>query len=140
MTGKTEAKKYKCKQTTIDEQVIRLGEQAKEIEKLNEKIKQFDAEVGKKDDLASHWAQQFKSECGKFYDTRSADVVVTVFEDDSHVNSSAVILSQTSLYREYFHIDQPAMVDEAFKLRDALSEFYQHHNMEVTISVSINSV
>jgi hypothetical protein len=140
MTVKTEAKKYKCKQSTIDEQVIRLGEQVKEIENLNEKIEQLDAEVGKKDDLASHWAQKLKNESEKLHEITNADVVITVFEEDYYVNHPAVILSQTSLDKEDFYIDQLAMVEKALKLRDYLSEFYQHHNTDVRISVSINSI
>jgi len=139
MTGKTEAKKYKCKQTTIDEQVIRLGEQAKEIEKLNEKIKQLDVTVEEKEYVASIRAKQLATECHKSYETRAADVVVTVYEEDYHVEKPALILSQTQLYKETFNLEQPELVEEALKLRDSLAEFYCHHNEDVRLCVSINS-
>ena len=139
MTVKTEAKKYKCKQSTIDEQAIKIAQQDKELEKLNEKIKQLDVEVEKQDYLASWREKQLATECQKFYEVRAADVVVTVFEEDYRTDTPALILSQTQLFKEDFAIDQSAIVSEALKLRDSMSDFYQHHNEDVRISVSINS-
>ena len=143
-------KKYRTKQTLIDEQAVEIEglkmykkvmrktieDQHKEIDNLH---KQFEEKEKRHKDILSWRDIQLKNECEKLHEIRNADVVITVFEEDYHVNHPAVILSQTSLNKEDFYIDQPVMVEEAFKLRDSLSEFYQHHNMDVRISISINS-
>jgi hypothetical protein len=144
-------KKHTTKQTIIDEQAVEIDEQAVEIEGLKKTIegqckdienlhKKFEEKEKRHEDILSWRDIQLKNECEKLHEIRNADVVITVFEEDYHVNHPAVILSQTSLYKEDFHIDQLAMVEKALKLRDSLSEFYQHHNMDVRISVSINSI
>ena len=143
-------KKYRTKQTVIDEQTVEIEglkmykkvmrktieDQHKEIDNLH---KQFEEKEKRHKDILSWRDIQLKNECEKLHEIRNADVVITVFEEDYHVNHPAVILSQTSLNKEDFYIDQAVMVEEAFKLRDSLSEFYQHHNMDVRISLSINS-
>lgn len=133
-------KKYRTKQTVIDEQ----NEQIKDLEEnktlqyeLIEKEKNL---INTQKTVINAVKDDLKKECEKMYDMRAADIVVTVFEEDYVVNHPSSILSQTSLYKEDFYIDQPEMVEKAFKLRDSLSEFYQHHNMDVRISVSINSI
>ena len=94
MTVKTEAKKYKCKQSTIDEQAIKLNQQDKELEKLS-------AELTRQKAMLSHRDQQLKDESEKFYEMRAADVVVTVFEEDySGLTAPALILSQAQLFKE----------------------------------------
>ena len=144
-------KKYTTKQTIIDEQAVEIDEQAVEIEGLKKTIecqckdienlhKKFEEEEKRHKDILSWRDIQLKNECEKLHEIRNADVVITVFEEDYIVDRPAVILSQTSLDKEDFYIDQPAMIEEALKLRDSLSEFYQHHNMDVRISVSINSI
>lgn len=140
MTGKTEAKKYKCKQTTIDEQAVEIQGSKKTIDEQAATIKDLEAKLSREKNVLSWRNVQFEEECRKLYEIRSADVVITVFEEDYHVNHPAAILSQTSLYREQIDIDQSATVEEAFKLRDSLAEFYEHHNIAVRISVSINSL
>ena len=143
-------KKYRTKQTVIDEQTVEIEglkmykkvmrktieDQHKEIENLHKK---FEEKEKRHEDILSWRDIQLKNECEKLHEIRNADVGITVFEEDYHVNPPAVILSQTSLNKEDFYIDQPVMIEEAFKLRDSLSEFYQHHNMDVRISLSINS-
>jgi LmbE family N-acetylglucosaminyl deacetylase len=120
------AKQYIKKQVIIDEQAAT--------------IKKLEAQLAREKDVLAWRDQQLKEQCEKLYEIRSADVVVTVFEEDYHVNHPAVILSQTQLCKEDFYMDQPAMVEKALKLRDSLSEFYQNHNHDVRISVSINSI
>jgi hypothetical protein len=136
-------KKYRTKQILIDEQTVEIEglkktieDQYKEIDNLH---KQFEEKEKRHKDILSWRDIQLKRECEKLHEIRSSDVVITVFQEDYIVDRPAVILSQTSLYKEDFYIDQPAMIEEAFKLRDSLSEFYQHHNMDVRISLSINS-
>jgi len=133
MTVKTEAKKYKCKQTTIDEQAIKLNQQDKELEKLG-------AELTRQKAMLNHRDQQLKDESEKFYEMRAADVVVAVFEEDYSVTAPALILSQAQLFKEDSDQDCSVMIDEAIKLKNAFSEFYQHHNMDVRVSICINSV
>jgi len=126
-------KKYRTKQTVIDEQAVEINKQAATI-------KDLEAQLAREKDVLSWRDVQLKEQCEKMYNMRAADIVVTVFEEDYVVNHPSLILSQTSLYKEDFYIDQPEMVEKALKLRDSLSEFYQHHNMDVRISVSINSI
>ena len=133
MTVKTEAKKYKCKQSTIDEQAIKIAQQDKELEKLS-------AELTRQKAMLSHRNQQLKDESEKFYEMREADVVVTVFEEDYSITAPALILSQAQLFKEDFEQDCSVMIDEAMKLKNAFSEFYQHHNSDVRVSICINSV
>ena len=133
MTVKTEAKKYKCKQSTIDEQAIKLNQQDRELEKLG-------AELTRQKAMLSHRDQQLKDESEKFYEMRAADVVVTVFEEDYTITDPALILSQAQLFQEDFEQDCSVMIDEAMKLKNAFSEFYQHHNRDVRVSICINSV
>lgn len=137
-------KKYRTKQTVIDEQAVEIEglrqtieDQCKDIENLH---KQFEEKEKRHEDILSVRDIQLKEECEKMYNTRESDIVVTVFEESYAVNQPSVILSQTSLNKVDFYIDQLAMVKKALKLRDSLSEFYQNHNMDVCISVSINSI
>ena len=120
------AKQYIKKQVIIDEQAAT--------------IKELEAQLVREKDVVAWRDVQLKKECEKLSEIRGPDVVITVFEEDYYVNHPAVILSQTQLYKEDFYIDQLAMVEEALKLRDSLSEFYQNHNNDVRISVSINSI
>ncbi len=133
-------KKYRTKQTVIDEQKKQIKdlEENKTLQyKLIEKEKNL---INTQEEVINVVKCDLKKECEKMYNMRAADIVVTVFEEDYVVNHPSLILSQTSLYKEDFYIDQTAMVEKALKLRDSLSEFYQHHNMDVRISVSINSI
>ena len=133
-------KKYRTKQTVIDEQAVEIEGLKETIEELSNLPKQFEEKEKRHEEILSWRTTQLKSESENIYNMRAADIVVTVFEEDYVVNHPSLILSQTSLYKEDFYIDQPEMVEKAFKLRDSLSEFYQHHNMDVRISVSINSI
>ena len=133
-------KKYRTKQTVIDEQAVEIEGLKETIEELSNLPKQFKEKEKRHEDILSWRTTELKKECEKMYNMRAADIVVTVFEEDYVVNHPSLILSQTSLYKEDFYIDQPEMVEKALKLRDSLSEFYQHHNMDVRISVSINSI
>lgn len=137
-------KKYRTKQTLIDEQTVEIEGLKKTIEGQYKDIedlhKQFEEKEKRHEEILSWRTTQLKRESENIYNMRAADIVVTVFEEDYVVNHPSLILSQTSLYKEDFYIDQPEMVEKALKLRDSLSEFYQHHNMDVRISVSINSI
>jgi hypothetical protein len=133
-------KKYRTKQTVIDEQAVEIEGLKETIEELSNLPKQFKEKEKRHEDILSWRTTELKKEYEKMYNMRAADIVITVFEEDYVVNKPSLILSQTSLYKEDFYIDQPEMVEKALKLRDSLSEFYQHHNMDVRISVSINSI
>jgi len=133
-------KKYRTKQTVIDEQAVEIEDLKETIEELSNLPKQFKEKEKRHEDILSWRTTELKKEYEKMYNMRAADIVITVFEEDYVVNKPSLILSQTSLYKEDFYIDQPEMVEKALKLRDSLSEFYQHHNMDVRISVSINSI
>ena len=133
-------KQCRTKQTVIDEQKKQIKdlEENKTLQyKLIEEEKNL---INTQKTLINTFKDDLKKECEKMYNMRAADIVITVFEEDYVVNKPSLILSQTSLYKEDFYIDQPEMVEKALKLRDSLSEFYQHHNMDVRISVSINSI
>jgi len=148
-------KKYRTKQTVIDEQAVEIEGlketiegQYKDIDNLHKQFEEKEKLLDfvryqlekRHEDILSWRTTELKKECEKMYNMRAADIVVTVFEEDYVVNKPSLILSQTSLYKEDFYIDQPEMVEKALKLRDSLSEFYQDHNMDVRISVSINSI
>jgi len=106
-------KKYRTKQTVIDEQKKQIKdlEENKTLQyKLIEEEKNL---INTQKTLINTFKDDLKKECEKMYNMRAADIVVTVFEEDYVVNKPSLILSQTSLYKEDFYIDQPEMVDKA---------------------------
>ena len=135
-------KKYRTKQTVIEEQTVEIEGLRKTIEAQYTDIdnlhKQFEEKEKRSADVLSWRDPQLKRECEKISDMIDPCIVITVFEENYHVNASRTVLSQTKIWQEDFHLDQQPLLEEAMKLRDSLSEFYQHHHSYVRITININ--
>jgi hypothetical protein len=136
-------KKYRTKQTVIEEQAVEIEGlrqtiegQYKDIDNLH---KQFEEKEKRHENNLSWRTKQLHRESEKISDMIDPCMVITVFEEDYHTNSSKTVLSQTRIWQEDFHLDQQPLLEEAKKLRDSLSEFYQNHHSDVRITININS-
>ena len=135
-------KKYRTKQTVIEEQAVEIEGlkqtiegQYKDIDNLH---KQFEEKEKRSADVLSWRDHQLKRESEKISDMIDPCIVITVFEENYHVNASRTVLSQTKIWQEDFHLDHEPLLEEAMKLRDSLSEFYQNHHSDVRITININ--
>ena len=136
-------KKYRTKQTVIEEQAAEIEGlkqtiegQYKDIDGLHE---QFKEKEKRHEDNLSWRTKQLHRESEKISDMIDPCMVITVFEEDYHTNSTKTVLSQTRIWQEDFHLYQQPLLEEAKKLRDSLSEFYQNHHSDVRITININS-
>ena len=129
-------KKYRTKQTLIDEQ-------AEEISKLNSTINDLEKKVAREKDITSYREGELKKEREKINDLINPDITVTVFEESYMVQHERCVLSQTEIYLEDFYIDRivstESKVKDAIKLRDSLSDFYQSHSTDVRVVITISS-
>ena len=129
-------KKYRTKQTVIDEQ-------AEEISKLNSTINDLEKKVAREKDITSYREGELKKEREKINDLINPDITVTVFEESYMVQHERCVLSQTEIYLEDFYIDRivstESKVKDAIKLRDSLSDFYQSHSTDVRVVITISS-
>ena len=129
-------KKYRTKQTVIDEQ-------AEEISKLNSTINDLEKKVAREKDITSYRDGELKKEREKINNLINPDITVTVFEESYMVQHERCVLSQTEIYLEDFYIDRivstESKVKDAIKLRDSLSDFYQSHSTDVRVVITISS-
>lgn len=136
-------KKYRTKQTVIEEQLVEIEGLRKTIEGQYHDIdnlhKQFEEKEKRSADVLSWRDTQLKRECEKISDMIDPCIVITVFEENYHVNASRTVLSQTRIWQEDFHIDQQPLFEKAMKLRNSLAEFYDNHNSDVRITININN-
>jgi len=135
-------KKYRTKQTVIEEQAVEIEGlrqtiegQYKDIDNLH---KQFKEKEKRHEDNLSWRTKQLHRESEKISDMIDPCIVITVFEEDYRTNSTKTVLSQTRIWQEDFHLDHEPLLEEAKKLRDSLSEFYQNHHSDVRITININ--
>lgn len=136
-------KKYRTKQTVIEEQLLEIEGLRKTIKAQYTDIdnlhKQFEEKEKRSADLLSFRNTQLKRESEKISDMIDPCIVITVFEEDYIVNSTKTVLSQTRIWQEDFHIDQQPLFEKALKLRDSLAEFYDNHNSDIRITININN-
>ena len=135
-------KKYRTKQTVIEEQTVEIEGLRKTIEAQYTDIdnlhKQFEEKEKRHEDNLSWRTKQLHRESEKISDMIDPCMVITVFEEDYHTNSTKTVLSQTKIWQEDFNLDHSELLGEAMRLRDNLSEFYQHHHSYVRITININ--
>ena len=135
-------KKYRTKQTVIEEQLVEIEGLRKTIEGQYKDIdslhKHFEEKEKNYEDNISWRIKQLNRESEKISDMIDPCIVITVFEENYHVNASRTVLSQTRIWQEDFHIDQQPLFEKAIKLRNSLAEFYDNHNSDVRITININ--
>jgi hypothetical protein len=122
-------KKYRTKQTVIDEQ--------------NEKIKDLEDKIrfaGYREDTHK---RMLTREARKFADVVGAEASITVCEDTYMPDTPATILANVQVYQELFDDEvggemKTDLLKEMDKLSEALSAFYSAIECEVRINMSIN--
>lgn len=122
-------KKYRTKQTVIDEQ-------KEQIKDLEDKIK-F---AGFREDT---YKNRIKYEARKFSDVIGAEASITVCEDHYRPDTPATVLANIQVFEELFDNEvggemKTNLLKEMDKLSEALSEFYSALECEVRINMSIN--
>ena len=122
-------KKYRTKQTLIDEQ-------KEQIKDLEDKIK-F---AGFREDT---YKNMIKYEARKFSDVIGAEASITVCEDHYRPDMPATILANIQVFEELFDDEvggemKTDLLKEMDKLSEALSRFYSAFECEVRINMSIN--
>ena len=131
-------KKYRTKQTVIEEQAAEIEALNQTIEEIYRLHKQFEEKETRHEDNLSWRTKQLHRESEKISDMIDPCIVITVFEEDYHTNSTKTVLSQTRIWQEDFHLEHEPLLEEAKKLRESLSEFYQNHHSDVRITININ--
>ena len=135
-------KKYRTKQTVIEEQLVEIEglrntikAQYTDIDNLH---KQFEEKEKRSADVLSWRTTQLTRESEKISNMIDPCMVITVFEEDYQANSTKTVLSQTKIWQEDFNLDHSELLGEAMRLRNSLSEFYQNHHSDVRITININ--
>jgi len=122
-------KKYRTKQTVIDEQ--------------NEKIKDLEDKIrflGYREDTNKHMLIR---EARKFSDIIGPVASITVCEDTYRPDTPATVLANIQVYEELFDDEvggemKTDLLKEMDKLSEALSSFYSVLSCDIRINMSIN--
>jgi hypothetical protein len=122
-------KKYKTKQTLIDEQ-------AQQVEDLAQQVKDLGYQIRLKEQMLEHSSYRIKEEARKVSDMVSPQATITVWEDHYRPDEPMTLLATVQLWDEV--ISKTHLLREMNKLSEALSAFYKVYNGEVRINMSIN--
>ena len=123
-------KKYRTKQTVIDEQ--------------NEQIKDLERTIKTQEFREESYQRRLKYEARKFSDIVSPEASITVYEDHYRPDTPATILANVQVYEELFDAEiggemKTDLLKEMDKLSEALSAFYSALECgEIRINMSIN--
>jgi hypothetical protein len=122
-------KKYRTKQTVIDEQ--------------NEKIKDLEDKIRFAGFREESFKSRLKYEARKFSDVIGAEASITVCEDTYMPDTPATVLASVQVFEELFDDEvggemKTDLLKEMDKLSEALSAFYSALECEVRINMSIN--
>ena len=122
-------KKYRTKQTVIDEQ--------------NEKIKDLEDKIRFAEFREESYQQRLKYEARKFSDIISAEASITVCEDTYRPDTPATVLASIQVFEELFDAEvggemKTDLLKEMDKLSEALSVFYSALECDIRINMSIN--
>ena len=123
-------KKYRTKQTVIDEQ--------------NEQIKDLERTIKTQEFREESYQRRLKYEARKFSDIVSPEASITVYEDHYRPDTPATILANVQVYEELFDTEvggemKTDLLKEMDKLSEALSAFYSALECgEIRINMSIN--
>jgi cell division FtsZ-interacting protein ZapD len=122
-------KKYRTKQTVIDEQ--------------NEKIKDLEDKIRFAEFREESYQQRLKYEARKFSDIIGAEASITVCEDTYRPDTPATVLASIQVFEELFDAEvggemKTDLLKEMDKLSEALSVFYSALECDIRINMSIN--
>lgn len=122
-------KKYRTKQTVIDEQ-------KEQIKDLEDKIR-F---AGYREES---FERRLKYEARKFSDIIGAEASITVCEDTYRPDTPATVLANIQVFEELFDAEVGGemkidLLKEMDKLSEALSAFYSALECDIRINMSIN--
>ncbi len=122
-------KKYRTKQTVIDEQ--------------NEKIKDLENQIRLQEYREDSYKNRIKYEARKFSDIVTPVASITVCEDTYMPDTPATILANIQVYEELFDDEvggemKTDLLKEMDKLSEALSSFYSVLSCDIRINMSIN--
>lgn len=122
-------KKYRTKQTVIDEQ--------------NEKIKDLEYTIRIHEHQRESFKSRLKYESRKFSDIVSPEASITVYDENYRPEEPASVLATVQIYEELFDDEvggemKTNLLKEMDKLSEALSAFYSVLNLDIRINMSIN--
>jgi len=122
-------KKYRTKQTVIDEQ--------------NEKIKDLEDKIRIQEFREESYQLRLKYEARKFSDIIGAEASITVCEDTYRPDTPATVLASIQVFEELFDAEvggemKTDLLKEMDKLSEALSAFYSALECDIRINMSIN--
>ncbi len=124
-------KKYRTKQTVIDEQ--------------NEKIKDLENQIRLQEYREDSYKNRIKYEARKFADIVSPVASITVYEDIYRPDTPATVLANIQVFEELFDDEvggemKTDLLKEMDKLSEALTAFYMGINLncDIRINMSIN--
>jgi cell division FtsZ-interacting protein ZapD len=122
-------KKYRTKQTVIDEQ--------------NEKIKDLEDKIRFAEFREESYQHRLKYEARKFSDIIGAEASITVCEDTYRPDTPATVLASIQVFEELFDAEvggemKTDLLKEMDKLSEALSVFYSALECDIRINMSIN--
>ena len=115
-------KKYRTKQTLIDEQ--------------EHQIKDLGYQIRLKEQMLEHSSNRIKEEARKISDMVSPQATIAVWEDHYRPDTPMTLLTTIQLWDEV--ISKTHLLKEMDKLSEALSVFYSALECEVRINMSIN--
>ena len=122
-------KKYRTKQTLIDEQ--------------KDQIKDLGLKVRLKEHLLEDSSNRIKAEAKKVSDMVSPQATITVWEDHYRPDEPMTLLATIQVWDDVVDKDisgenKKDLLEEMDKLSVALSEFYSALECEIRINMSIN--
>jgi hypothetical protein len=121
-------KKYRTKQTVIDEQ--------------KDQIKDLGYKIRLKEQMLEHSSYRIKEEARKISDMVSPQATIAVYEDHYRPGTPMMLLATIQLWDEVIDEDisgeKKDLLEEMDKLSEALSRFYSEFDQEVRINMSIN--
>ena len=115
-------KKYRTKQTVIDEQ--------------KDQIKDLGYKIRLKEQMLEHSSYRIKEEARKISDMVSTQATIAVYEDHYRPGEPMMLLATVQLWDEV--ISKTHLLREMNKLSEALSAFYKVYDGEIRINMSIN--
>ena len=115
-------KKYRTKQTVIDEQ--------------KDQIKDLGYKIRLKEQMLEHSSNRIKEEARKVSDMVSPQATIAVYEDHYRPGEPMMLLATVQLWDEV--ISKTHLLREMNKLSEALSAFYKVYDGEIRINMSIN--
>lgn len=122
-------KKYRTKQTVIDEQ--------------KDQIKDLGYKIRLKEQMLEHSSNRIKEEARKVSDMVSPQATIAVYEDHYRPGEPMMLLATVQLWDEVIGTDvsgenKKDLLKEMDKLSEALSAFYSEFDQEIRINMSIN--